>query len=191
MKSLITIIKLDFLQRTRNYNFLITLCACLAIAYTFVPEPNANYSTIRISDYVGFYNSAWFGYVTAIMTSIFLSLIGFYLINSSIKNDLETKVGQMIAATPISNFSYLLSKVISNFLLLLTIVFIIFLMSIILFFLYNDGYPFQVISVCKTILNNNNSNNVFYRLLEQLFLKFYFRNIRFYKMYFSSFYFLF
>ena len=152
MKSLITIIKLDFLQRTRNYNFLITLCACLAIAYTFVPEPNANYSTIRISDYVGFYNSAWFGYVTAIMTSIFLSLIGFYLINSSIKNDLETKVGQMIAATPISNFSYLLSKVISNFLLLLTIVFIIFFMSIILFFLYNDGYTFQVFQFVRPYL---------------------------------------
>ncbi|WP_243456863.1 hypothetical protein [Polaribacter batillariae] len=77
MKPFLNIIKLDYLQRTRNYNFLITLCASLAIAYTFVPEPNANYSTIRISDYVGYYNSAWFGYVTAIMSSIFLSLIGF------------------------------------------------------------------------------------------------------------------
>ncbi|MFK8061316.1 MAG: hypothetical protein AB8B78_14660, partial [Polaribacter sp.] len=97
----------------------------------------------------GFYNSAWFGYVTAIMTSIFLSLIGFYLINSGIKNDIETKVGQMIAATPVSNFSYLFSKVISNFLLLLTIVFIIFLMSILLFFLYNDGYAFETFQFIK------------------------------------------
>ena len=149
MKSFLTIIKLDYLQRTRNYNFLITLCASLAIAYTFVPEPNANYSTIRISDYVGFYNSSWFGFVTAIMTSIFLSLIGFYLVNSGIKNDLETKVGQMIAATPITNFRYLISKVISNFLLLLTIVFIIFLMSILLFFLYNDGYSFELFQFVK------------------------------------------
>ena len=152
MKSFIKIIKLDYLQRTRNYNFLITLCASLAIAYTFVPEPNANYSTIRISDYVGFYNAAWFGYVTAIMSSVFLSLIGFYLINSGIKNDIETKVGQMIAATPISNFNYLFSKVISNFLLLLTIVFIVFLMSILLFFLYNDGYAFELFQFIKPYL---------------------------------------
>ena len=107
MKSLLTIIKLDYLQRTRNYNFLITLCATLAIAYTFVPEPNANYSTIRISDYVGFYNSAWFGYITAIMTSIFLSLIGFYLVNSGVKNDIDTRVSQLIAASSTKNFNYL------------------------------------------------------------------------------------
>ncbi|PQJ80110.1 hypothetical protein [Polaribacter porphyrae] len=152
MKSFLTIIKLDYLQRTRNYNFLITLCASLAIAYTFVPEPNANYSTIRISDYIGFYNSAWFGYVTAIMSSIFLSLIGFYLVNSGVKNDIETKVGQMIASTQTTNFAYLISKTIGNFLLLLTIVCIIFIMSIVLFFLYNDGYPFQIVDFIKPYL---------------------------------------
>ena len=149
MKPFLKLIKLDYLQRTRNYNFLITLCATLAIAYTFVPEPNANYYTIRISDYVGVYNAAWFGTVTAIMSSIFLSLIGFYLINSGIKNDIDTKVGQMIATTPIANFNYLFSKIISNFLLLFTIMLFVFLMSIILFFLYNDGYPFQLFKFVK------------------------------------------
>ena len=149
MMNFLTIIKLDFLQRTRSYTFLITLCATLAIAYTFVPEPNANYSTIRIADYVGYYNSAWFGYVTAIMTSIFLSLIGFYLVNSGIKTDANTRVGQIVAATKIKNFNYLFSKVLSNFLLLLTIAAVVFIMSIILFFLYNDGYPFKLFQFIK------------------------------------------
>ena len=72
MKSFLQIIKYDYLQRTRSYAFLITLYISLAVAYTFVPEPDANYSTIRIGDYLGVYNSAWFGYVTAIMSSIFL-----------------------------------------------------------------------------------------------------------------------
>ena len=146
------IIKYDYLQRTRSYAFLITLCAGLAMAYTFVPEPNANYATIRISDYIGVYNSAWFGYVTAIMSSVFLSLIGFYLVNSAIEKDIETKVGQIIASTSVSNFKYLFSKVISNFLILLTIVLIIFLMSITLFFLYNDGYSFQLLHFVKPYL---------------------------------------
>lgn len=143
MKILFTAIKYDYLQRTRSYAFLITLCASLAIAYTFVPEPNANYSTIRIADYVGYYNSAWFGYVTAIMTSVFLSLIGFYLVNSGIKTDGDTKVGQVIAATSLSNFTYLSYKTVSNFLMLLTIVCAVFVMSIVLFFLYHDGFPFE------------------------------------------------
>lgn len=145
MNSFFTIVKSDYLQRTRSYAFLITLCASVAIAYTFVPEPNASYSTIRIADHVGTYNSAWFGYVTAIMTSIFLSLFGYYLVNSGIKKDIGTKVGHIIASTPISNVQYLLAKGLSNFLLLLSIVGIVFGMSIILFFLYNDGSSFELI----------------------------------------------
>lgn len=149
MKSFINIIKYDYLQRTRSYAFLITLCASLAIAYTFIPEPNASYSTIRIADYQGFYNSAWIGYVTAIMTSLFLSLIGFYLVNNSISNDIETKVGQIIASTKITNFKYLFAKVLSNFLILLSILFMIFSMSIILFFIYNDDYSFNLLQFVK------------------------------------------
>ena len=149
MKLFLKIIKFDYLQRTRSYSFIVTLCISLAIAYTFVPEPNASYSTIRVGDYIGFYNSAWFGYVTAMMTSIFLSLVGFYLINDSIKKDSHTKVGQMIATSSVSNFKYLFSKVMSNFLVLLTIVAIVFLMSIALFFLYNDGYSFEIIQFIK------------------------------------------
>lgn len=149
MKSLITIVKSDYLQRTRSYAFLITLCASLAIAYIFVPPLNAGYSTIRISDYVGVYNSAWFGYVTAIMTSIFLSLIGFYLVNSGIKTDYDTKVGQIIATTSIKNFKYLIAKAFSNFLVLLTILLAVILMSVLLFFLYNTGHPFEPLQFIK------------------------------------------
>lgn len=143
MNSLITIIKSDYIQRTRNYNFVVTLFVSLAIAYTFIPEPNANYSTISVNGYVGFYNASWFGYVTAIMSTIFLSLIGFYLINSSIQKDIDTKLGLIIASTPLRNSKYLFTKVISNFLILFTIVLAIFCMSILLFFMYNDGYTFE------------------------------------------------
>ncbi len=149
MNSFLTTVKFDYLQRTRSYAFLITLCISLATAYTFVPEPNAAYSTIRIGNYQGVYNAAWFGYVTAIMTASFLSLIGFYLVNSSIKNDQDTKVGQIVSATKFTNFKYLLSKVLSNFLVLITIGITVFGMSISLFFLYNDGFTFEILSFVK------------------------------------------
>ena len=149
MRSLVTIIISDYLQRTRSYGFLITLCASLALGYTFVPEPNAPYTTIRISDYVGYYNSAWFGYVTAIMASVFLSLLGFYLVNSGIKKDIQTRIGHIVAATPISNFKYLLAKTLSNFLVLFSILGMILIMSFVLFALYNDGYPFQIMQFIK------------------------------------------
>lgn len=152
MKHFLTIVKYDYVQRTRTYSFLITLCASLVIAYTFLPAPDADYSTIRISDYVGYYNSSWVGYITAILTSVFLSFIGFYLITGIIKTDNETRVGQIISATPITNFTYLLAKASSNFLLLLTLVGIIFLMSMGLFFLYGDGFSFELLQFVQPYL---------------------------------------
>ncbi|MFD0796882.1 hypothetical protein ACFQZJ_05385 [Maribacter chungangensis] len=152
MKHFLAIVKYDYIQRTRTYSFLITLCASLVIAYTFLPAPDAGYSTIRISDYVGYYNSSWVGYITAILTSVFLSLLGFYLITGSIKTDNETRVGQIISTTPITNFIYLLAKTSSNFLLLITLVAIIFLMSIGLFFLYADSFSFEPLQFVQPYL---------------------------------------
>jgi hypothetical protein len=149
MKTFLNTIKYDYLQRTRSYAFLITLCFSLAFAYTLIPAPDANYSTVQIGGYTGNYTSNWIAYVSAIMTSTFLSLIGLYLVNGSIKTDVDTKVGQIIAVTSISNFNYLLSKVFSNFLVLFSIAFLIFCMSIGLFFKYNQGYSFDLMVFIK------------------------------------------
>jgi putative Mn2+ efflux pump MntP len=143
--SFVSIIKGDYLQRTRSYGFLVTLAISLFVAYTFVPATDASYTTLRIGNYIGEYNSAWIGYVSAIMTSVFLSLIGFYLVNSGIKKDIETEVGMIIATTQVSNFKYLLSKAISNYLVLLTIVVIVFLVNIGIFFIRSEGFPFEIL----------------------------------------------
>lgn len=139
-----SIIKADYLQRTRSYAFLITLAISLYIAYTFVPPSDAAYSTVQVGNFRGENNSAWIGYVSAIMTSTFLSLIGFFLVTGGIKKDIDTQVGMIIATTPVSNFKYLLSKTLSNFLVLLTIGGIVFMMSIALFFVRGNEYPFEI-----------------------------------------------
>jgi hypothetical protein len=144
MNSFLSIIKGDYLQRTRSYAFLVTLAIALYIACTFVPAPDAAYTTVRVGKFVGDYNSSWIGYVTAMMTSMFLSLIGFFLINNSVKKDIETEVGMIIATTRVSNFKYLLSKLISNFMVLLSIMGLVFAMSIAVFFFRSHGFPFEI-----------------------------------------------
>jgi len=144
MGAFYKIIISDYKQRTRSYAFLVTLAISLYAAYSFVPAPNAAYTTVRIGNYLGVQNAAWIGYVTAMMTSVFLSWIGFYLVSSGIKKDIDTGVGAIVATTPISNFNYLLAKTWSNFLVLLSIIACVFLMSITLFFLRSGAYPFQV-----------------------------------------------
>jgi len=145
MNNYKSIIKGDYQQRTRSYAFLITLAISLYLAYTFVPAPGANYTTVKIGKYVGENNTAWIGHVTAMMTSVFLSLFGFYLINSSIKKDRDTEVGMIIATTPVSNFKYLFTKVLSNFMVLLTITGLVSIMGIILVFARSNGTPFNIV----------------------------------------------
>jgi len=142
MPYIFTMIKADYLQRTRSYSFLIVLAVTVLMAYAFTPDHHANYTTLSALGYKGAYNSAWVGYVTSIMTAVMLSYAGFLLINSAIKKDMETEVGLIIATTPISNFKYLLYKLVSNYLLLLTITAITFFISIAMFFFRGTGYPF-------------------------------------------------
>jgi hypothetical protein len=145
MKNYKSIIKGDYQQRTRSYAFLITLAISLYLAYTFVPAPGADYTTVKIGKYVGLNNTAWVGYVTAMMTSVFLSLIGFYLVNNSIKKDTDTEVGMIIATTQVSNFKYLFTKVLSNFMVLLTITGLVSIMGIMLVFVRSNGAAFNMV----------------------------------------------
>ena len=142
MRYFFTIIKADYLQRTRSYSFLITLAVTVFLAYSFVPEDTANYTTLSAKGYKGVNNSAWVGYVSGIMTTVMLSYYGFLLVNSGIKKDIDTEVGLIIATTPISNFKYLLYKQLSNYLVLLSIAAVTFLVSIVVFFIRGSGYPF-------------------------------------------------
>ena len=143
MKDFYQIIHADYLQRTRSYAFLITLAISLYFAYFFLPAPSATYTTVKIGNYVGVPNSAWMAYVTAMMSSTFIGLIGFYLVNSNIKKDIDTGVGMIIATTAITNFQYLLAKTWSNFLVLTSILGCSFIMTIALFFIRHTGYPFE------------------------------------------------
>jgi hypothetical protein len=144
VRYIYSIIKADYLQRTRSYAFLITLAITFYAAYSFVPPPTASYTTLNIAGYKGAYNSAWVGYVSGMMTAIMLSLYGFFLVNGGIKKDIETEVGLIIATTPITNFGYLISKMFSNLLVLLTIAGCTFVVSIIMFFVRTSGSPFII-----------------------------------------------
>ena len=142
MNYIFSIVKADYLQRTRSYAFLITLAITVYIAYLFVPAHTAGYTTLSVPGYKAAFNAAWVGYVSAIMTTVMLSFYGFLLVNNSIKKDIETEVGLIIATSQMTNFQYLLSKHISNYLVLLSITACIIVTSMVMFFVRGEGHPF-------------------------------------------------
>jgi hypothetical protein len=122
LRSLYHLARADFLQRTRSYGFLITLVVTLYVAYFFVPPNHSSYATMQIAGHRGLYNSAYLGSLMALLIAPFLSLGGFYLVKNAIGRDIQTGVGQILAATTLSKPLYTIGKTISNFTVLAAMV---------------------------------------------------------------------
>jgi hypothetical protein len=120
-------VRADFLERARRYSFLLTLAGALYLAYGVATEK----VWMVIGDgYRGVYNSAWIGALTAVCCSTFISLAGFYVVKNSVQRDTETRVGQILAATPMRKSFYTLAKTISNFAVLASWVAILMLAAV-------------------------------------------------------------
>jgi hypothetical protein len=122
MRLLYHIAKADFLERVRRYSFLVTLAVAVYAPWGFIPPNNSTWSTLSIGGTRGIYNSAWIGAQVAMLTSTFLTLVGFYLIKNSIDRDYQTRVGQILSATPLSKLKYTIGKMLSNAAVLAAIV---------------------------------------------------------------------
>jgi hypothetical protein len=142
MKSVILqIAQADFLERTRKSNFLLVIFTAVILAYVFCPPRNGGYVTLIFGEnYVGLFNSVWMGTSTAISISIFFSLIGFYMVSNAIQVDLETRVGQIIAASSLHKTKYLFGKFFSNFVILTVIVMITMFTAMVMQLIRGEDY---------------------------------------------------
>jgi hypothetical protein len=109
-RVLFHMVRADFLERIRRYSFLLTLGFSVYLGYAMF----AGQINMQLGSYHGVANSAWLGSVVGLVSAVFLSLIGFYVVKNTIQRDRETRVGQILAATPMSRSFYTLSKVLSN-----------------------------------------------------------------------------
>jgi len=101
----------DFRERTRRYSFLITLLGTLFFGFLVITGK----WTLRLGEYRGEYNSAWVGSLMASASTCMLAIFGFYLVKNSLSRDRRTRVGEILAATPLSDRLYIASKFVSNF----------------------------------------------------------------------------
>jgi hypothetical protein len=125
-RTLYHLARADFLERVRRYNFLITLGFIIYMGYIFVPPAHSRYVTMEISGHRGVYNSAYVGSAVAMLTAVFLSLIGFYLVKNALDRDLQTRVGQILATTPLTKREYTTGKALSNFSVLAVMVAVLY-----------------------------------------------------------------
>jgi hypothetical protein len=120
-RALYQMVRADFLERVRRYSFLLTLGFSVYLGYAVY----AGQVTLQFDKYRGVDNSAWLGSVIGLVGSVWLSLVGFYIVKNSIQRDRQTRVGQILATTPISKGFYTLSKTLSNFAVLAAMVLVL------------------------------------------------------------------
>jgi hypothetical protein len=128
-------VRADFLERVRRYSFLLTLAAALYLGYGVATE---KVWVVIGNQYRGVYNSAWIGAVMAVCCSTFLSLIGFYVVKNSVQRDTETRVGQILAGTPMRKSFYTVAKAISNFAVLASMVIVLMLAAVVMQYLHAE-----------------------------------------------------
>jgi hypothetical protein len=118
LRVLYHIVRADFYERFRRYNVLIVIGLTIFLTALYLPPQDVGRLSFNIGGYRGIYNSAWVGATVTVLTVIFMSLPGFYLVKNAISRDERTGVGQIIATTSLSKFQYIFGKVISNWVFL-------------------------------------------------------------------------
>jgi hypothetical protein len=110
VRTLLAIARADFLERVRRYSFLFILGFALYLGFLAI---RGNLS-LQIGHQRGISNSAWVGGLLALTVGCFITLIGFYFVKNTLERDRQTGVGQILAASPMSRFTYTLGKTLSN-----------------------------------------------------------------------------
>lgn len=116
--AILAIARADFLERVRRYSFLVTLLFAVYLAYATAK----GHISLQLEQYRGVYTSGWIGTLVAIVTSCYVSLVGFYVVKNSVDRDRSTGVGQILAATPLAKSAYAFGKLLSNFAVLASMV---------------------------------------------------------------------
>ncbi|MGA3045179.1 MAG: hypothetical protein ABSD67_01035 [Terracidiphilus sp.] len=120
-RALYHLVRADFLERVRRYSFLLTLAFSVYLGYAVY----SGQMVLQLDKYRGVDNSAWLGSVIGLVGSVWLSLVGFYVVKNAIQSDRQTRLGQILATTPISKGFYTLSKALSNFVVLAAMILVL------------------------------------------------------------------
>lgn len=111
----------DFRDRARRPVFVVAVLAAVGLGYLAAPPAGAEYTIVKIGSFRGTYDSSYLGTILALATAVWVSFIGFYVVKNAIARDTATRVGEILAATPMRRAEYTVGKFLSNLLVLVSI----------------------------------------------------------------------
>nr|WP_193365988.1 hypothetical protein [Kitasatospora sp. SID7827] len=104
----------DFRDRARRPVYAVILLAAVGLGCLAVPAADSSWVILDVGGHRGTYNSAYVGTATALAGALWLTVGGFYAVRGAIVRDGTTRVGQVLAATPLRTPGYLFAKFLAN-----------------------------------------------------------------------------
>ena len=92
----------DLRERTRATRFWVILGIVAFASWWCFPPPDAAWMTVSVDGQRGEYSSAWIGMTLALVYSTIMAWLGFYLVRGSLVRDFDTRVWQLLVATPMT-----------------------------------------------------------------------------------------
>ena len=137
-----------FVERVRRYSYLITLLFAVYLGYAAG---------------TGASRCAWalieacilprgIGAMVSLVATTFLSLVGFYIVKNAVDRDRQTRVGEILAVTPLTKVSYLLGKFLSNFAVLVSMVAVLAVGAVAMQFLAAEDRTFHAWALLSPFL---------------------------------------
>lgn len=120
--AVLAIARGDLRERTRRPGFALTVLAAVALGYLAVPPSSATYTLVKVGSHRGVYDSDYVGVMLALVGSLWIGWLGFFVVRGSIARDAESRVGELLAATPVGSGAYLLAKFVSTLAVLLSMI---------------------------------------------------------------------
>ncbi len=104
----------DVLMRFRRLSTLMLIGVMIAIAWMWVPDPSTGRAVIVVDGQRALYTAGTIGLATASISTIFIGLFGFYAVSNAVSRDLRSRVGQMLASTPLRSATYIAGRFLGN-----------------------------------------------------------------------------
>ena len=143
----------DFRDRVRRSAFIVVLLGALVLGYFAVPPTGADYAIFYVgAGYVGKYNSAYLGAVAALVSGLWLSLVGFYVVRNSVAHDQVTGVGEVLAGTPMRNTTYVTGKALSNLMVLGAMAGVVAVMTVVMQLIRGESAAVDLVALLLPFL---------------------------------------
>ncbi len=111
---LIAVVRADFLIRLRRPSTAVVFVLLSALPYLWIPDPATGRTLIQIGGQRALYNSAAIAIGTAALGTLFVGLVGFYVVSNALKRDVLSRCGYVVASTTMRGSEYIIGKFAGN-----------------------------------------------------------------------------